>query len=97
MRESFRWVVENVIREWVEFGNEVARGNELAGLAYFNLESMRSNEMLASLQGQVSFEDHRRTFDLLAEAMTASNVVVESIDKADDATTAIWKDCVVMV
>jgi nitric oxide reductase NorD protein len=71
---------ENVIREWVEFGNEVARGNEFAGQAYFNLESMRSNEMLASLQGQVSFEDHRRTFDLLAEAITAKNVVVESID-----------------
>ncbi len=71
---------ENVIREWVEFGNEVARGNDFAGQAYFNLESMRSNEMLASLQGQVSFEGHRRTFDLLAEAITAKNVVVESID-----------------
>ena len=71
---------ENVIRQWVEFGNEVARGNEFAAQAYFNLESMRSNEMLASLQGQVSFEDHRRTFDLLAEAITAKNVVVESID-----------------
>ena len=71
---------ENVVREWVEFGNEVARGNDFAGQAYFNLESMRSNEMLASLQGQVSFEGHRRTFDLLAEAITAKNVVVESID-----------------
>ena len=76
----------NVIRQWVESGNEVAKGNELAGLAYFNLESVRSNEMLESLLGQVSFKDHRRTFDLLAEAMTASNVVVESIDKAVDAT-----------
>ena len=77
---------QNVIRQWVEFGNEVARGNEFAGQAYFNLESMRSNEMLASLQGQVSFEDHRRTFDLLAEAITAKNVVVESIDGTYDAT-----------
>ncbi|MFP6792170.1 MAG: hypothetical protein VB996_02755 [Pseudomonadales bacterium] len=77
---------QNVIRQWVEFGNEVARGNEFAGQAYFNLESMRSNEMLASLQGQVSFEDHRRTFDLLAEAITAKNIVVESIDGTYDAT-----------
>ena len=77
---------QNVVRRWVENGNEVARGNELAGQAYFNLESMRSNEMLASLQGQVSFEDHRRTFDLLAEAITAKNVVVESIDETSDVT-----------
>ncbi|MBT5444015.1 MAG: hypothetical protein HOK91_14655, partial [Gammaproteobacteria bacterium] len=79
---------QNVIRQWVEFGNEVARGNEFAGQAYFNLESMRSNEMLASLQGQVSFEDHRRTFDLLAEAITAKNVVVESIHGTHDATNS---------
>ena len=42
---------ENVVRRWVENGNEVARGNEAAGQAYFNLDSMRSNEMLAALQG----------------------------------------------
>jgi nitric oxide reductase NorD protein len=75
-------VRQNVISQWVRFGNEVARGNELAGQAYFNLESVQSNEMLASLQGQVSFEDHRRTFDLLAEAITARNVVVESVAEA---------------
>ena len=77
---------QNVVRQWVQLGNEVARGNELAGRAYFNLESVRSKEMLASLLGQVSFEDHRRTFDLLAEAITAKKVVVESIDGISDAT-----------
>lgn len=69
----------HVISQWVQFGNEVARGNELAGQAYFNLESAQSNEVLATLQGQVSFDDHRRTFDLLAEAITARNIVVESV------------------
>ena len=75
---------QNVIRQWVQLGNEIAKRNELAGQAYFNLESVQSNEMLASLQGRVSFEDHRRTFDLLAEAISARKVVVESIDERSD-------------
>ena len=77
---------QNVVRRWIKNGNEIARGNEFAGQAYFNLESMRSNEILESLQEQVSFEDHRRTFDLLAEAITAKNVVLESIGESRDAT-----------
>lgn len=74
----------DVVRAWLAEGMALAGHNEAALCAFVALESSRSRETLAGLRGQVAFADHRRTFDLIAEAVTGKKILIEaSADKAD--------------
>lgn len=57
---------------WVDTGLELTAQNDLAGEAYFALESSTALERLHHLQGHVAFEDVRRVLSLYTEGFSTT-------------------------
>lgn len=70
----------NAVRAWLNHGLTLTADNPAATLAYLAGESAASVSQLESVRGQVNFEDHKRLFDLVAEAMTGQQVTIESYE-----------------
>lgn len=70
----------SVVSQWLDQGIDEMSGNAQALLAYLSHESMRSQQVLQSIRGEVCLADHQRTFDLLVEALSARRVMIEAID-----------------
>lgn len=73
-----------IVREWLQKGLDETANNRPGAIAYVSHESTGSVDRIRHLQGQVTFADHRRTFDLLAEALTARKMNIETIEVASD-------------
>lgn len=76
-----------IVREWLQKGLDETANNRPGAIAYVSHESTGSVNRIQHLQGQVTFADHRRTFDLLAEALTARKMNIETIEVASDYRT----------
>ncbi|MBO6556285.1 MAG: hypothetical protein JJ957_07265 [Pseudomonadales bacterium] len=74
----------DVVREWLRSGVSDTAENEAALVAFLSQESMRSQEALKYFRGQVSLADHQRTFDLLVEALSARQLMIEAVEEAQE-------------
>ncbi len=68
----------SVVRNWISYGVSETADNPAALVAYLSRESMRSQEALKRYRGEVCLADHQRTFDLLAEALSARQLTIEA-------------------
>ena len=68
-----------VVSDWLHYGLGEAAGNNASLVAYLRLESLRSREVLKQFRGEVSLADHQRTFDLLVEALSARELMIDTI------------------
>jgi len=75
---------EDVVRSWLKKGVMETADNKAALVAYLSLESMRSQEALKHFRGEVCLADHQRTFDLLVEALSARQLMIEATTEAED-------------
>ncbi len=73
-----------VIAAWLRRGLEAAGDNVPAAVAWVAAESLTSIETLRHLEGQVRYADHRRLFELLAEAVCGDKMVVTAEDEPAD-------------
>jgi nitric oxide reductase NorD protein len=69
-----------LLRQWLSIGLTETRGKNDAVLAWVSVESSMSVETLEKLEGEVRFENHRRTFDLIAEAIAGQRMLVTASD-----------------
>lgn len=74
---------KKLVHAWFSAGIQVANGNYEAGLAFFELDSSSSIQLLEKLKGQVSFADCKRVLQLYAEAISGRKVRVASFEELD--------------
>lgn len=75
---------EDVVRSWLQKGVEETSGNDAALVAYLSLESMRSQDALKNFRGEVCLVDYQRTFDLLVEALSARQLMIEAMPEVQE-------------
>jgi len=74
----------HIVRQWLDSGLEEAGANPAALRAWVALESSKSTTLMESLQGQVRFDSHQRTFDLIAEAVSGRRMIVTADEEDGD-------------
>jgi len=86
MSESRRLPLDKpaVIASWLRQGLTAAGENLPAALAWVAVESSSSIEALRHLEGQVRYTDHRRLFELLAEAVCGDKMIVTADEEQAD-------------
>lgn len=80
---------EAVLRAWLQHGLRANAGNARAMKAYVQLDSLDSVRTLDALKGQVNFHDHRRTFDLLAESLSARPIEVVGFEDEESSLRSL--------
>ena len=68
-----------ILSDWLHHGLDEAAGNSASLVAWLRLESLSSRQSLMRLRGEVCLADHHRTFDLLVEALSARELMIDAM------------------